>query len=39
MMKPEAVIFDYGKVLSIPQQPSDIEAMARDLMYELQAQH
>src|SRR5579884_1697135 len=29
MKKPEAVIFDYGKVLSIPQQPSDMEAMAR----------
>ena len=28
-MQPEAVIFDYGKVLSIPQQPSDMEAMAR----------
>ena len=28
-MQPDAVIFDYGKVLSIPQQPSDIEAMAR----------
>jgi putative hydrolase of the HAD superfamily len=29
MMKPEAVIFDYGKVLSEPQQPSDMDAMAR----------
>jgi putative hydrolase of the HAD superfamily len=28
MKQPEAVIFDYGKVLSIPQQPSDMAAMA-----------
>lgn len=28
-MQPSAVIFDYGKVLSIPQQPEDMEAMAR----------
>src|SRR5436305_11328468 len=29
MIQPEALIFDYGKVLSISQQPSDMEAMAR----------
>ncbi|HZU24508.1 MAG TPA: HAD family phosphatase [Bryobacteraceae bacterium] len=29
MIQPAAVIFDYGKVLSISQQPSDMEAMAR----------
>jgi len=29
MIPLKAVIFDYGKVLSIPQQPSDMEAMAR----------
>jgi len=28
-MQPDAVIFDYGKVLSTPQQPSDMDAMAR----------
>ncbi len=28
MIQPQAVIFDYGKVLSISQQPSDMEAMA-----------
>src|SRR5579885_3364712 len=29
MLQPTAVIFDYGRVLSMSQQPSDMEAMAR----------